>query len=110
MENRNFENRESFEQFINNEKMILSYFSADSCNVCKILKPKIDELVRNKFPEVHTVYIDMQENSALSGQLLIFSIPTIILYIEGKETFKFSRNLSMQQLEDTLRRCYDLVI
>ena len=100
MEKKNFENKKSFDKYLNNEKMVLAYFSGKSCNVCQVLKPKIDELVKLKFPAVKTLYIDIEENSALRGQLLIFSIPTIILYIEGKETGKFSRNVSMQQQQD----------
>ena len=109
MENKSYADIESFENFLIKEKMVLAYFSSKSCNVCKVLKPKIKELIRFKFPKIKSIYIDIEENSVLCGQLLIFSIPTIILYIEGKESGKFSRNVSLQQLEDIVGRFYDFI-
>ncbi len=50
----------SYEQFIQlkeSEPALLAYFSTDACNVCKVLKPKVGELLHYDFPKIKAVYV-----------------------------------------------------
>ena len=91
------------------EKGILVYFSSDSCSVCKVLKPRVSELLRENYPSMQTYYVDIEKSPVISGQFRIFTIPTILIFFEGKEQVRFSRNISMHQLEDAIDRPYGLV-
>jgi len=91
------------------EKGVLLYFSSPSCSVCKVLKPKVSELLRIKFPLVHVRYVDIEKSPVISGQFRVFTIPTILIFFEGKEQVRYSRNISMQELESSIDRPYSLV-
>ncbi len=55
-------------------------------------------------------YKDMYDKSpVISGQHRVFTIPTILLFFEGREHLRFSRNISLHQLEETIEKPYGLV-
>lgn len=85
------------------------YFSHNQCNVCKVLKPKISELIELEFPKINFYYIDTILNPEIAGQYSIFAVPTIIIYFEGKETARKSRNISMDELKELIKRPYDMI-
>ena len=91
------------------EKGVLLYFSNDSCSVCKVLRPKVAELIQDQFPLMASLYVDTEKSPVISGQLGVFTIPTILIFFEGREQVRFSRNFSVHQLEDTLSRPYSLL-
>lgn len=91
------------------EKAALFYFSTNSCNVCKVLKPKISELINSNFPEIKLYYIDIERAPLISGQFRIFSIPSILIYFEGKEFYRKSRNIGLNELEETIERPFQVL-
>ena len=87
----------------------LLYFSNDACNVCKVLKPKVIELLQDTFPRMEMGYVDTEKSPELSGQHRVFTIPTLLIFFQGKEQHRFSRNISLHQLEAAIERPYGLI-
>jgi len=85
------------------------YFSNETCSVCKVLKPRIAELIAMQFPKAEMYYVDIEKSPMVSGQYRVFSIPTIDIYIEGREHARFSRNVTMHDFEAAIRKPYDLL-
>jgi thioredoxin-like negative regulator of GroEL len=100
---------EALQAAINSEKGLLLYFSSESCSVCKVLKPKVAELLHNKFPLMRSLYVDTEKSPVLAGQYRVFTIPTILIFFDGKEQVRYSRNISMHQLEESIERPYQLL-
>lgn len=90
-------------------KGLLLYFSSESCSVCKVLRPKVKDLLEKQFPLMESFYVDIEKSPVISGQFRVFTIPTILIYFDGKEQVRFSRNISMFQLEESITRPYQLV-
>ncbi len=93
---------------IQEDDIALFYFSADRCNVCKALMPKVQEMAM-QYPEMKLYYIDVEKNQEFSGKYSIFTIPVILVFIQGKETIRESRNISVSVLEDKIERYYHLL-
>ncbi len=91
------------------EPAFLAYFSTETCNVCKVLKPKISELVQSKFPQILLVYIDSNKLPELAAQNQIFVAPTIIVYFEGREFIRKSRNIGIGELQREIERPYSMI-
>ena len=102
-------NLHELQVIIEHEKGVLLYFSSDSCSVCKVLKPKVAELLQEHFPKMKVRYVNTELSPLISGQFRVFTIPTILICFEGKEQARFSRNISLHQLEESLSRPYSLV-
>jgi len=91
------------------EKGVLLYFSNDTCSVCKVLRPKVAELLQDQFPLMASHIVDTEKSPVISGQFRVFTIPTILIFFEGREQVRYSRNISIHQLEDTISRPYSLL-
>ena len=102
-------NIQELQDLIAGEKGVLLYFSSDSCSVCKVLKPKVAELLSKQFPLMVSRYVDTEKSPVITGQFRVFTIPTILIFFEGKEQVRYSRNISMHQLEEAISRPYSMV-
>ncbi len=94
---------------LSDNKVAVIYYSNETCNVCKVLKPRIREMLDMQFPNAKMHYVDIEKSPVVSGQYRVFSIPTIDIYIDGKEHARFSRNVTMHDFEAAMRRPYDLI-
>lgn len=102
-------NMQDLEAIIAREKALLLYFSSESCSVCKVLKPKVAELLHLKFPRMRSLYVDTEKSPVIAGQFRVFAIPTILVFFEGREQLRYNRNISMHQLEAAIERPYQMV-
>ncbi len=100
--------REEIDQFLKDEQMLLIYLGGNNCSVCVDLKPKIEKLL-DKYPLIKGINIDTVKNHNLAVSFTIFAIPSILLYIEGKETLKEVRNLSVSELDGKIDRYYKMI-
>ena len=100
---------ESYIKFINNNLGTVIYFSTPTCNVCKVLKPKLKDLLASEFPEMKFAYINSEEAKELAAQNNVFTVPTILFLFEGKEFIRKSRNINLNNLADELKRPYRLL-
>jgi thioredoxin 1 len=78
------------------------------CQVCRVLKPKVINLV-DSIKGIDFLYIDIEAFPSISGQHLVFSIPTIIIFVNGKEQARFSRHFSVDELNIVLEKLQNLV-
>ena len=100
---------ENLEALIASEKGLVVYFSNEMCSVCRVLKPKVAALLEDQFPGVQLLYVDIDKSPLLAGQHRVFTIPTPVLFFDGREQHRFSRNISLQQLEEALERPYRML-
>ena len=102
----------SFEEFLKlkeEEPALLAYFSIEYCNVCKVLKPKISELTENEFPNMKMVYIKSDKFPDIAAQNQIFAAPTILVFFDGREYIRKSRNIGITELQNALERPYSML-
>lgn len=103
---------QTFEEFLKlkeEEPALLAYFSTENCNVCKVLKPKVAELVKNEFPKIKLVYINSDVLPELAAQNQVFAAPTILIYFEGREYIRKSRNIGISELQREIERPYSMI-
>ncbi len=102
----------SFDEFLKlkeEEPALLAYFSTNSCSVCKVLKPKVAELVEAEFPEIKLVYIQSDLLPEIAAQNQVFAAPTILIFFEGRETIRKSRNIGISELQREIARPYSII-
>lgn len=99
-----------FSNELNKNQAILAYFSHEKCSVCQTLKPKIKQQLPEVFPKLQLLFVDTEKMPEIAGQQRIFTAPVIIIYFEGKESFRFVRNISISELTNTISRPYELLM
>ncbi len=98
-----------FNEIVKLNKAVCFYLSTPECNVCKVLKPKVLELIENDFPKMDFCYIDLDKAKEISGQLSVFTVPAILIFFESKETIRISRNVHLAELQEQINRYYKMI-
>ncbi|MDA3819603.1 MAG: thioredoxin family protein [Candidatus Delongbacteria bacterium] len=106
---KSLETIESLQYELRKSDAVLVYFSHEACNVCKVLKPKVHELLTSKFPAMKMLYADVEKHPDIAGQYRVFAVPSLLVFFAGQESFRFSRNLSIAELEQRVRRPYSMM-
>ncbi len=103
------ESIDHFREVIRQEAAVLIYFSHEQCNVCKVLKPKVKALLEAEFPKMAMYYSDTLKQSEVAAQNRVFAVPTVLIFFDGRETFRFSRNIGLGELEQSIMRPYSMI-
>ncbi len=98
------------QEFISKEIGVLVYFSTPTCNVCHALKPKIAQEFEENFPKIKQVFIDSSLTPEIPAHFNIFSVPTILVFLDGKEFARESRNVSVPVLVNNIQRVYKILL
>ena len=88
---------------------VLIYFSGIGCSVCKDLQPKIKKSFTTTYPLITQYHLDIQKYKDIAIYFNVFSMPTILVFLDGKEFIRKSRNMSVHELILDLKRPYDLL-
>jgi len=96
----------AFKPFIQDNPLCLVYFSGPDCAVCEQLKPKLFKLLSRQFPQLVFAEVDCSREKTLVAALGVFTVPTVIAYIEGGEAFRHTRSFSPAQVAAQLQRPY----
>lgn len=102
-----FDSKENLDKLLKTNDMILLYFGTDFCNVCHAIKPKLREILEN-YPKIKCIYIEVDKLPIISTSYNIFTIPAIILFINGRETIRKARFINLQEMEKNISRLYEL--
>jgi len=67
------------------EKPVLVDFFADWCGPCRMVAPVIEEMAKNFGEKIVVGKVDVDANPGVAGKYGVMSIPTVILFNQGKE-------------------------
>lgn len=76
--------QDNFEaEVLKSEKPVLVDFWASWCGPCKMLSPVVDEIADEQ-ADVKVCKINVDDEPGLAGQFGVMSIPTLLVFKEGK--------------------------
>ena len=99
---------EDIEVLVQETPVLLLQFGDDSCGPCHAIRYKLDRWLEDH-GEVLARYVNIGEHLALCSQMGVFSVPTIIVYMDGqvaaKESGYFSLDALLERVERYLEMC-----
>lgn len=91
---------ETFEkEVMESELPVLVDFYADWCGPCKMMGPIVKALAEKYDGKIKVGKVNVDEQPALSQQFRVMSIPTFIVFKEGKAAGTFIGGMSQKDLE-----------
>jgi len=103
------DNTEQLTNLLSESPIAGLYFSGRSCGVCHSLRPKIEALFAEDFPKVPLLEIATEEQPELAAQHSVFTLPVLIIYIDGREGPRFARSFSLDEVREALERPYSML-
>jgi len=83
-------------------------FGAAHCGVCLVIKPRIESLMAQHFPDIALAYIDCGQYPEICAQHEVFSLPVTKLYVEGQLCLEMAGSFSLKELLAQVERIYRL--
>ena len=96
------------EKAIADNRLCLFYIKAPDCGVCNVMLGKL-EYVADCFPSLCSFYTDILEEPLIASHFLVYSGPTVLLLMEGKEVYRGSQFIDLEELRYNINRFIELL-
>jgi thioredoxin 1 len=97
---------ESFKDIISDDKPVLVDFYATWCGPCKVMSPIIEEIGKEMTEQIRVLKVDVDKNSQVSDEYRINSVPTLIIFKNGRLIWRNSgamdKNALMMQIKNQI--------
>ncbi|CAN2254162.1 thioredoxin family protein [Bacillus vallismortis] len=95
------------EHFIKQHQFSFIYISRPGCTVCHAVLPQL-RLLLDQFPKIALGHINADEVEEVAGRFSVFTVPVLLLFVDGTEFLREARFVHFEQLEERLKRVYQL--
>jgi thioredoxin 1 len=95
--------KKSFKEIVNDDKPTLVDFFAEWCGPCKTLFPILEEVKSEMGSAANVIKIDVDKNASASQVYQIRSVPTLIIFKNGKPVWRQSGVLQKKELVKLLK-------
>lgn len=94
---------ETFQQIINGEKPVLVDFFATWCGPCKAMSPVVESIGKELAGQARVLKIDVDKNQSVAAQFQVQSVPTFLIFKNGKVVWKKVGGADKMTLVNQLR-------
>ena len=78
----------NFNETVMTEKIVLVDFWASWCGPCRMVSPIIDQIAEEYDGKITVGKVNVDDEGALAAEYAVVSIPTVILFKDGKQAEK----------------------
>jgi thioredoxin-like negative regulator of GroEL len=100
-------NIQDIEQTLKDNRLCLFYIKAPDCGVCNVMLDKVQRLT-DSHTSLSSFYTDICEEPLIAGRFLVYSGPTVLLLMDGKEIYRASQFINLEELEQTIIKYQEL--
>ncbi len=97
---------QDIEQTLKDNGLCLFYIKAPDCGVCNVMLDRVQRLA-DSHTALCAFYADIGEEPLIAGRFLVYSGPTVLLIAEGKEVYRASQFINLEELEHRITRNLD---
>jgi thioredoxin 1 len=91
-------------EVLNAEKPVLVDFWAPWCGPCRLVSPVVESFGEKHSDRIAVAKVNTDENQQLAMRYSIFSIPTLIVFQDGREAARLVGYMPEEAMEERLSR------
>jgi thioredoxin-like negative regulator of GroEL len=95
-------------KLIDNEKLVFVFLYGEHCSVCHGVMPQIRPMI-DSYNDLTSIQADIEKLPILSGEFTVFTVPVVLLFLEGKEVLRIARFIRTEELKDKIDKILDSV-
>jgi len=92
----------NFDSVIQDTRPVVVDFHAIWCSPCKMQSPILKEVASELGERIRVIKIDVDSNSQIASRYSVQSVPTIIIFKNGRAVWRQSGVVSKNQLKSVL--------
>ena len=96
------------EQTIKDNRLCLFFIKAPDCGVCNVMLDKVEKIA-DVFPSLCSLYTDIIEEPLIASHFLVYTGPTVLLLMDGKEVYRASQFIDLEELKYNINRYIELL-
>lgn len=89
---------ETFQELIQSNAPVLVDFYADWCGPCKTMNPTIQDIGKIVQGKGRVVKINIDKNQTIAAQYMVQSVPTFVIFKNGKSLWRHSGTIDKNTL------------
>jgi thioredoxin 1 len=90
-------------QVLSSDKPVLVDFWAPWCGPCRLVSPVVESMGEAHSEKIAVAKVNTDENQQLAMRYSIFSIPTLIVFKDGREAARLVGYMPQEAMEERLR-------
>ncbi len=94
--------QKNFNEIVKSDKPVLVDFWASWCGPCRMVSPIIDQLAEEYEGKITVGKVNVDDEGTLAAEFAIVSIPTVIIFKDGKEVKKLVGAKSADDYADAI--------
>ena len=87
--------------------VVVAYFTRDTCGIGEAAFPKVAGLLEGS--DIPLVPIDTTALPSVAGQHMVFVVPTLVVFVYGREFDRHARHFSIGQVEASIGKARSVV-
>lgn len=95
---------ESFGEILQGSTPVLVDFTAEWCGPCKMMKPMLKDLHDKMGDKLRIIKVDIDKSPAAANAFNVQSVPTLMLFQNGKSLWRQSGVLQTSQLVSIIQQ------
>ena len=92
----------NFNEIVKSDKPVLVDFWASWCGPCRMVSPVIDQLAEEYAGKINVGKVNVDNEGTLAAEFAIVSIPTVIIFKNGKPVNKLVGVRSLDDYADAI--------
>jgi len=99
---------EEAKEGIEQNRLYFLYLYGTNCSVCHALLPQVEDVLKD-FPQITREKLNVHEIPEAAGVFSVFTIPVLLLYVNGKESIREARFVNIESFRSSLKRIVTLL-
>ncbi|WP_232233723.1 thioredoxin family protein [Bacillus sp. J33] len=68
--------------------------------------PQVEEVLK-EYPQIEAGLVNADKVTEIAGFLMAFTVPVVVLYLDGREVLREARFVPVEKLRKDLKRIYE---